>query len=237
MHNDIKQIYHVSRCGSTLMAYLLSTVHSTYSEPESGIEMANTGKILENYKNSIIKFQSLCLMNPILLKNKKVFLYRPLLQHLFKISSVEKEWIHHRVLTLKDIIKRDGLKYNFIPSNNIELIVYQWICSVIEMTNHDDVLWIQTNDFLKDKQSVMNKVCDHFEIDKITDFSLSKIDVKKLNRLRKKLLHDVNFDSEIQLVNENHGIIEITDSMKNSQIGEIVVKIENKFPSLSSFLY
>ena len=90
MTHNVKQIYHVARGGSTLMTSLLSAVATCYLEPPNGIDIANSGDVPEYLKDTVVKFQSLALMKPILLTGKKVFLYRPLAQHLQKITLVRQ---------------------------------------------------------------------------------------------------------------------------------------------------
>jgi hypothetical protein len=219
------------------MGSLLSTVTTCYLEPKFGIELANTGKMINTYEeNTVIKFQSLSLMNPILLTGKKVFLYRSLAQHLCKIKTVEQLWIHHRILILKDNIKQSGLKHNFNLTTNIDLIAYQWVCSIIEMLSHDDVLWIRSNDFFKNKKLVMEQVCNHFQLSPITDFSLANINVKKLELLGKNDPLNIDLSDNLPSVEDDHGIIENDICLNDSEICNITKKIEESFPFLKEYL-
>lgn len=231
----MKQIYHVARCGSTLMGSLLSTVTTCFLEPPHGIHMANTGDIIEIYRNSVVKFQSLSLMNPILLNGEKVFLYRPLLQHLFKIKS-DKVWFKFRAKALHNFIK-EPLLFNWNPKTDLELITYQWLCSVHEMNNHSDVLWIQTNDFLKNKKETMDLVCNHFNLEKVSDFSLTNINVKKLKLLGKNTACNIEIKNDMKLLDKNHGIIENSMCLHDTELVDLAKKVEKLFPNIKHLIY
>jgi ligand-binding sensor domain-containing protein len=186
------------------MGSLLSTVSKTYLEPEHGIEIANTGKVYDQYKGSVVKFQSLSLMKPVLLTGKKVFLYRPLLQHLHKIKTVENLWLKYRADILRGMVNKKDV---WIPDTDLEHVAYQWICSIIEMEKHKDVLWIKTNDFLENKVHIMNTVCNHFNLHRVTDYSLSSVNVKKMRINGKSEICKVSIKNEDERVCNNHGII------------------------------
>lgn len=224
------------------MGSLLSTVTTVYLEPPDGIEIANSGKFTEKYKDAVVKFQSLSLMNPILLEGKKVFLYRPLLSHLYKIKS-DSVWHTNRAIHLREMLKKNQSQIDWIPKGKSEFIAYQWIISVLEMRKHKDVLWVQSNDFFKNKKEVMNSVCAHFDVNSNIDFSLANLNVKRIKFPRDKPF-DVNkvfSNSEIVSkasgVSDNHGVIENFTCFQDEQIVELTKKIEELFPELKVFLY
>lgn len=236
--NSINQIYHVARCGSTLMGALLSTVVPTYLEPVDGIKITNTGIVKEKYFNTVIKFQSLSLLNPILLEGKKVFLYRPLLHHLFKIKS-DKIWLKNRANTIRFIVKKEQL-LEWNPKTDLEFIAYHWICSINEMNKHLDVLWIQSNEFFENKKNIMDKVCDHFALNRIKDFSLTNRNVKKLKLLGKEEPCNIEVEINLNPVKDDYGIVKNTECYKDNEIIELVKEVENltsSYTLIKKFLY
>jgi hypothetical protein len=188
------------------MGSLLSTVTNCYLEPPHGIEMAKTGNVYDQYKDCVVKFQSLSLINPILLGGKKVFLYRPLSQHLHKIKSVQDYWMQIRAQQLRTMLNDDGI---WNPSSDLELIAYHWVTSVKEMMKHQDVLWIQSNEFFQNKQGVIDNVCAHFGLPIVTDYSLSPVNVKHMDLNGKDHVCEaaISDTQGVERVTSNHGII------------------------------
>ena len=83
-HNNFKQIYHTSHCGSTLMASLLMRSCLVYSEPkwiEELIKDAEKNNSLD--KNTVIKFPSSFCCHARKFQGKKVFLFRKLMAETF----------------------------------------------------------------------------------------------------------------------------------------------------------
>lgn len=235
MINDVNQIYHVARCGSTLLGSLLSTVTTCYLEPQFAHDMIKTGEIPDQYKNTTIKFSSLSLMKPITFTGKKVFLYRPLLHHLYKIKSVDSLWIQHRVKMLQDMIMNDNrFKSMWNPISDMQFIAYQWLVSVSEISNHSDVLWIQTNDFFMDKSTTMNHVCDHFNLPRITDFSIANLNVKQLGINGKNSPCNIKLKPKISFVKSDHGIIKNDECLSDPELVNIITELSDIFPHLQN---
>ncbi len=179
---NVNQIYHTSHCGSTLMATLLANSTIVYSEPSwaNNLLFNKDLELTEDCNNIVVKFGSgYCpFVNNI--PGKKVFLYRKLKHHLFKIKSssymesvISSKYEHHlnncHLSIDSNQFKTDLEKISFMWLNNI-----QWI------RENKDVMWIESNNFLKDKKETMDLVCDHFEIERVNDFDLSNVYVKSL---------------------------------------------------------
>lgn len=85
----IKQIYHTSHCGSTLLISILKESSSVYSEPFWTHQVikhnSNFFQFIDNYDDDIIKLPSGLCHFAHQINGKKIFLYRKLKQHLFKI--------------------------------------------------------------------------------------------------------------------------------------------------------
>ena len=179
---NINQIYHTSHCGSTLMAALLSNSSIVYSEPPWTKNLLLNEdldfNLLKDLYNIVIKFGSGWCKYSNIVPGKKIFLYRKLKHHMFKIKTthyfndiVTEKYEYH----LKNC--HPSLK-GFEFETDFEKIAFMWLNNVQWIREVDDVLWIETNDFLKNKKQTMNLVCDHFQIDKIKNYELSTIHVK-----------------------------------------------------------
>lgn len=245
MNNEISQIYHVSRCGSTLLTSLLSTVTTAYSEPSWSSSLLLGIDPLKNIKTfygSVVKFPSMVSCFPTNFNGKKIFLYRPLAQHLCKMKSVDKNWTENRLVKVDYIYQN----YNhpkivgWIPKTKLEKITYLWVCSVFRMMDLDEVLWIKTNDFLINKKEILKLTCEHFCIPIAIDISISNINVKKSGWNAKDLpVGEVINKNELTIgcPFPSYGIIETDLSLYDVEIKDVVKMIENVFPELSNFLY
>jgi hypothetical protein len=244
MSEQIYQIYHVARCGSTLLTSLLSDVATVYSEPSWASSLLlglDPYKNMESFYGSVVKFPSMVSCYPTNFPGKKVFLYRPLAQHLCKMKSVDSLWIQSRLKRIDYIFKNHNHPkiVNFNPQTELEKITYLWMCSIFCMLDVENLLWIKTNDFLNDKEDILNKVCYHFDLPYVTDFYISNIDVKRsgINVKDSPISKSYNSDLNFKYVIPSYGIIETDLALYDSEISEIVKLIENNFPELDQFLY
>lgn len=244
MDNKIYQIYHVARCGSTLLTSLLSDVANVYSEPSWSSSLMiglDPYKNAESFYGSVVKFPSMMSCFPTNFEGQKVFLYRPLAQHLCKMKSVEPIWIKSRLKRIDQIYKKNNHQkiINWIPETEFEKVVYLWVCSVFCMLDYEDILWIKTNDFLNNKKETLDKVCDHFGLPYVTNFSLSNIDVKRsgINVKDFPIKNSYKNDIKFKYVIPSYGIIETDLSLYDTEISDAVKFIENHFEELREFLY
>ena len=140
-------IFHTSHCGSTLLACLLSKSMPTLTEPDWVHKALHIHNIEEKIKfinnrhkeNTLVKYTSLiCDVMPEV-KGKKVFLYRNFEDHLRKLA--EK------------------------PNFNIQKEAIFWSQRFLMATASQDVLYLQTDYFLNNKEEAVKLVCDHFGIE------------------------------------------------------------------------
>jgi len=244
MSEQTYQIYHVARCGSTLLTSLLSDVATVYSEPSWASSLLlglDPYKNMESFYGSVVKFPSMVSCYPTNFPGKKVFLYRPLAQHLCKMKSVDSLWIQSRLKRIDYIFKNHNHPkiVNFNPQTELEKITYLWMCSIFCMMDVENLLWIKTNDFLNDKEDILNNVCDHFDLPYVKDFSISNIDVKRsgINVKDSPISKSYNSDLNFKYVIPSYGIIETDLALYDREISEIVKLIENNFLELDQFLY
>lgn len=186
MKFNVKQIYHTSHCGSTLMASLLKDCGlPVYTEPswthdmiqERGPRVFN--KEMKEYDNSIIKFPSAMCNFSDHFYGEKVFLYRKLNAHLLKRKSINGQI--ERVISL---FYKHNVKYCH-PSlkeiefdTNIKKIIFMWANRIQWLRDAKDILWIESNSFFLDKKKTMDLVCEHLKLPQVTDYSLCRIYVK-----------------------------------------------------------
>lgn len=244
MSNQIHQIYHVARCGSTLLTYLLSNVCKSYAEPgwsRSLLLGIDPYKNMESFYDSIVKFPSMTSCFETNFPGKKVFLYRPLSQHLCKMKSVDQIWSRLRFDKIDYIFKNHNhhLITNWNPQDDLEKITYLWVCSVFRMMDQSEVLWIKTNDFLENKEKILNEVCDHFGLPFPNDFSFSDINVKKmsLNGGNDPVNNLVKEIDSFEYTFPSYGLISTEMALYDLDIKRRVEKIENKYPEIKKFLY
>jgi len=142
-------IFHTSHCGSTLLACLLSKSIPTITEPDWVHKAVNIQTLEEKVKfvnkhqkeNILVKYASLiCDVMPDV-SGKKVFLYRNFEDHLRKLGS------HGN------------------PNFNIQKEAIFWAQRFLHATISQDVLYLQTEYFLNNKEEALNQVCDHFGIE------------------------------------------------------------------------
>lgn len=240
MNTDIKQIYHTARCGSTLMVSLLSSVIECYSEPTV------TNDNVHQFYGKVIKSYSMAPFYQDVFNGPKVFLYRPLSQQLMKIKNVEEEWFRYRVHITDEIINKHGLideVGDWQPRTDLDKISYQWIFLLTKMIKCSNILFIKSNDFFYEKKKTLDVVCDHFNIPKVNDVSISNIYLKKKGI--NDPLAESTVDHKLKTILQNddkslpefHGVIETSDALKDTDVNKTVNLIENKFPFLNSFLY
>lgn len=244
MDNKVYQIYHVARCGSTLLTSLLSTVTTAYSESswtKSLLIGIDPYKNIESVYGSVVKFPSMVSCYTTDFPGEKVFLYRPLAQHLCKMKSVEPMWIQSRLKRIDYIFREHNHQKlsDWKFKNDLDKITYMWLCSVFRMLNDSNILWIQTNDFLKEKQQTLDAICNHFNLSQVTDLSLSDINVKKsgLNAKDTPVNDRVKEIDYVEYVLPSYGIIETQLALCDEDIKTRVKMVENMYPELKSFLY
>ena len=146
-------IFHTSHCGSTLLACMLSKSIPTLTEPDWSHEAININDLWEkvdfvkqhHLEGTLVKYSSLiCDVAPHI-QGKKVFLYRNFEDHLKKLTDVN--------INNKDF--------------NIAYEGMFWAKRFLWATIANDVLYLQTDYFLKNKHEASKIVCDYFGIDYI----------------------------------------------------------------------
>ena len=234
--NDFKlcQIYHVARCGSTLITSLLSATAPTYSEPVWGHSLngvLSTPENIHQYNGSIVKFSSINTSIGFKPEGPKVFLYRPLVQYLSKMEQCGRPWLEIRKQiygTHFDQIRKKELE-SLYPENAMQLHTIFWASCILEMQKYNDVLWIQSNDFFLNKEPIAKKVLGHFEISGEPDMRYAKVNVKKL-KLNGEEISPFEQYNTVESCSTDYGIIENSQGLENDQILETIEWAKCRIP-------
>ncbi len=228
-HMKINQIYHTSHCGSTLMATLLANSTTVYCEPPWTSSLLNGDLELDNVT---IKFGSGWCPFSNELSGKKVFLYRKLKHHLFKIKSsnyirsiISKKYEHHL-----DHCHPSLKEFEF--KTDLEKIAFIWLNNVQWMKEVDDVLWIESNSFFKNKKETMDKVCDHFNLDRVKNYELSNVYVKSFGLIgNEKPINETEIPNLglVKTLYPSFGIIDDGLCDQFSEIGDLIRWVDRNF--------
>ena len=234
---SVNQIYHTSHCGSTLIATLLANSTTVYCEPPWSSSLLN-GEL--ELSNVTVKFGSGWCPFSNKLPGKKVFLYRKLKHHLFKIKSshyidsiISTKYEHHLTHchpTLK------GFQFE----TDLEKIAFMWLNNVQWVKEVNDVLWIESNSFFENKKETMDKVCDHFNLDRVKNYELANVYVKSFGLIgNEKAINEAEIPNlgNVKTLYPSFGIIESDMVGYNAEIKSLSESIEDTFPELSKLLY
>jgi hypothetical protein len=224
----IRSIYHTARCGSTLLTSLLSSVAPSFAEPNWCRDFWENGDpIPEARDGAIVKFPSLTIFHHIS-SGPKVFLYRPLSQHLLKYRALDKDWLTNRAFTIKQYVGED--EYN----GSTQFFAAAWVKQV-NLALSMDAYFIRSNDLFLDPQTTASKVIGYFGLSGEPDLRFTKIDVKsaRINGQGDPITYP-NRSSIIE-VHNNYGIVETEKSMSYPLIASAVEWVESNFPELRDF--
>jgi hypothetical protein len=236
-HMKINQIYHTSHCGSTLMATLLANSTTVYCEPPWTSSLLNGELELDNVT---IKFGSGWCPFSNQLPGKKVFLYRKLKHHLFKIKSshyidsiISTKYEHHLNHCHSSLKK-------FQFQTDLEKIAFMWLNNVQWVKEVNDVLWIESNSFFENKKETMNLVCDHFKLAQVGNFELANVYVKSFGLIgNEKAINEAEIPNlgTVKTLYPSFGVVETDLVLYDNEINDKIIWVENVFPEIREFLY
>jgi hypothetical protein len=222
------------------MATLLANSTIVYAEPSWIHNLIQNDKLIEELTdNTVIKFQSSLCHYSGYLAGKKVFLYRKLKHHLYKIKSsnytdsivsTKYEYhLHHCHPSLKE--------YQF--HTDLEKIAFMWLNINQWISETPDILWIETNSFLSNKKETMDIVCDYFEIARVKNFDLSNFYVKSFGLLGKETSINetaIPHLGEVKTLYPSYGIVEDDLVAFDDEINSIISWVVSSFPELKKFI-
>lgn len=133
-------IFHTSRCGSTLLACLLSKSIPTLAEPSWACQQIDKIDFNKDHLDGhLVKYPSRAYQLMPTIKSRIVFLYRNLDDHLKKLQSVRQ--INHREEA------------------------FLWALRFFYATQVENILFIESNYFFNNKKETCELVCSHFGIE------------------------------------------------------------------------
>jgi hypothetical protein len=162
-------IFHTSHCGSTLLAAMLSESLPVLTEPEWSHKIHEHNKIENIYHNlkdgELLKYSSVyCYLAPHI-KDKKVFLYRKLGAHLEKMCT-KKEYLTDNLEYANKIMganRNPRIKF-FNEHDQIMNHAVLWVERYLWMKESNKIAWVETNNFLQNKEEVCQTICDYFGV-------------------------------------------------------------------------
>ena len=146
-------IFHTSHCGSTLLACMLSKSIPTLTEPDWSHKARSIDDLWEKVdfvknnhpKETLVKYSSLiCDVMPHI-EGKQIFLYRNFEDHVKKLINVNRK-------NPQFVVEYEGMF---------------WAQRFLWATASKDVLFIQTDYFLKNRHDACKIICNYLEIDYI----------------------------------------------------------------------
>jgi hypothetical protein len=133
-------IFHTSRCGSTLLACLLSKSIQTLAEPSWSCQPTENIDFEKNHKEEcLVKYPSMAYQLIPNIDSKIVFLYRNLDDHLKKLESV------------REINRQEE--------------AFLWSSRFFFATQAEDIIFIESNYFLNNQKETCQLICDYFGIE------------------------------------------------------------------------
>lgn len=238
----IKQIYHTSHCGSTLLISMLKESASVYSEPSWTHQVIqhniNFFHFIDNYDDAIVKLPSGLCHFAYQINGKKIFLYRKLKQHLFKILfQYRTNYIDYYYEYFRSNIHPSlkNIEFNTIDKMNIFL----WANRIMWILEDQNITWIESNEFFLNKKKTLNLVCDYFEISKIDNIKFENIHVKSIgmNHNDANLNQiDINLNDALH-VESDYGVIFDEVCYKDTNILRLLEWANKNLPFIPKYLF
>jgi len=133
-------IFHTSRCGSTLLACLLSKSIPTLAEPSWSCQPINKINFDSNHLDEhLVKYPSKAYQLIPNINSKIIFLYRNFDDHLNKLESV------------KEVNRQEE--------------AFLWSSRFFYATQASDIIFIESNYFLNNQKETCQLICDYFGIE------------------------------------------------------------------------
>ena len=128
---------------------------------------------------------------------------------------------------------------HYQPKTHLEKIAFMWLNNVIWMKEVNDVLWIESNNFFKNKKEIMDLVCEHFELNPVNNFELSNVYVKSFGLIgNEKPINQVEIPNfgELKSLYPSYGIVEDDMCDLYSEIVDILLEVKKQFPNIDDNL-
>lgn len=239
------QIYHTSHCGSTLLASLLSSTITTYSEPSWCHKIIHGQPInfleeVKAYENALIKFpSSLCCFSP-LTDDKKIFLYRNLKNHLFKLLILDDskyDYIENRYEFYLNHCHPKLKSINFDTKD--QKYIFFWANRVFWMLESKNCFWVEANHFLSQKEKFLKDICNFLELKQVENYTYQQYDVKRLGFNNSDIEISritPDYSQQIKPIYPSYGIVEDDLCWNTKRIVELIEWAKNNIDIPESFL-
>lgn len=226
--SGINCIYHTARCGSTLLAALLSSVGPAFAEPGWATDYWMRGQpIPSSREGAIIKLPSLAIFHAVL-PGRHVFLYRPLAQHLFKYKCLEADWLWQRHAAIEQYIADidcNGVTQSFAAA---------WARQV-ELALRADCMMVPSNRLFDDPAEVAGDVIAFFGLKGQPDLRFAEIDAKAAKLIGQGDPICFPTRSSVAIPGKGHGLIATESAMQDDLIRSAVEWVEDHFSAARPF--
>ncbi len=110
-----------------------------------------------------------------------------------------------------------------------------WLNNVQWISDIGDVLWVESNSFFENKKETMDKVCDHFNLDRVKNYELSNVYVKSFGLIGKeKSINETEIPNlgTVKSLYPSFGIIDDDLCDLCPEINDLVSWIKKEIPSM-----
>jgi hypothetical protein len=165
---------------------MLSNAIASYSEPSWCHKPIDGEQIdffeeLKNYQNSLIKFPSGLCHFASQSEDKKIFLYRNLKNHLFKILRMNNDSEYYISRYYEYFLKNihpnlEGIEFD----TDEKMHVFLWANRVFWLLDSPNVFGVESNKFFLNKKEILNEICEFLELTQTKNFEYENCDVKSI---------------------------------------------------------
>jgi hypothetical protein len=210
---------------------MLSSAIPSYSEPSWCHQIIQGEDIsfyqqIQKYDNSVIKLPSALCHFAHEVDDKKIFLYRNLKNHLFKLLTLDQN--------RNDYLNRFNYEYllkNIHPNlkgiefdTDEKMHVFLWANRVFWLLDSPNVFGVESNKFFLNKKEILNEICEFLELTQIKNFEYENYNVKSIGMNCINIeLAKVQPNMENRLITyPSYGVIEDAVCLCDDKIMELV---------------
>ena len=230
-------IFHTSYCGSTYLACLLSESIETFSEPDWSNELSK----LKIEKNCLVKIPSRHCYFSNKLENKKIFLYRPLKNHLSKIKNknanspdcVTMDMINNIQVMQGNLHRKTKLNGCFFNNDLLKNQTILWIDRFNWLLDTENVYFLNMKNFILNRDEELKKICNFLSIKYIPTEEKIYFDVKLSDYNVKNEKIKIGLNKKHIVYNENKTHLE---EKFDAEIEELLDKVNNDYMHLQNYI-
>lgn len=225
---NLNSIHHTARCGSTFLVSLLSSAAPAYAEPPWGIPLWAEGLDIPPARDgAVVKFQSIGIFHKIP-DGKRVFLYRPLAQHLAKYKTLPSAWLSPRLSMIRKYINDVDFK------GTTQAFALFW-AKQVQIAIEANCMMVESNMLFHTPEETASQVLAFFGIDGRPDLRFVDVDVKALQLIGQSDPIVFPARKPASRVASGHGVFTTEAAMSDASIKDAVEWVEECFPSVAAF--